>query len=135
MDLYTEAHLFAAAVRILHHRKGTQPSVDDLCAMLDISTEHGLSVARKLAAKGILETFEDPFSIRLGIGNHLLIEELPRAGAKESSISDELARFMAKKKSEEKKIETIQAELDKKKKSMFSDIEKKLKKQFSGDDD
>lgn len=133
MDLYSEAHLFTAAVRILHHRKQTQPSVDDLCEMLGISVEHGLSVARKLADKGILETFEDPFSIRLGLGDHLLIEDLPRTETEESSLSDELAQFMAKKKSEERKIENIQAELDKKKKSMFNDIEEKLKKQFPGD--
>lgn len=131
MDSYTEAHLFVAAVRILYHQKQTQPSIEDLCAMLNMSVEHGLAVSRKLEDLGITETFTDPFSVRIGIDNHLLIEEIPKAVKDESSISDDLAQFMAKKKKEDKKIETIQAELDKKKKSMFSDIEEKLKQQIS----
>lgn len=133
MDSYSEAHLFAAAIRVLNHQTKTQPSIDDLCSMLNISVEHGLKVTRKLKDQGILETFEDPFSIRIGLENHLLIEDLPKAEAKESNLSDELAQFMARKNKEEKKIESIQAELDQKKKEMFSSIEEKLKKQMSAD--
>lgn len=132
MDAYTEAHLITAAIRLLHHNKGSQPSVDDVGRLLEVSVEHCLSVSRKLAAAGILELIEEPFGVRLMIADHLKIEELDRKEPDKDSLSRDLERFMAKKKQESKKIETIQAELDRKKQSMFSSIEEKLKKELGG---
>lgn len=130
MDAYTEAHLFVAAMRLLQHKSGTQPSIDEICTMLEISTEQGLATGRRLADKGIVEKMEDPFSVRFAIKNHTGIEHLPRETSEETGLSQELEQFMAKKKQDEKKIETIQAELDRKKQAMFESIEQKLKKEM-----
>lgn len=133
MDAYTEAHLFVAAMRLLQHKTGTQPAIDEICAMLEISTEQGLATGRRLAAKGIVEKMEDPFSVRFAISDHTVIENLPRTTNEETGLSMELEQFMAKKKQDEKKIESIQAELDRKKQAMFESIEQKLKKEMGGD--
>ena len=130
MDQYTEAHLIVSAIRLLKHKSGGQPAVEDVCRMVEISTEAGLALCRKLAEKNIVQTYEDPFSIRVDIKDHLQIETLPKTEIPEDNISGDLERFMAKKQQESKKIETIQAELDKKRQDKFSDIEAQLKKQF-----
>lgn len=130
MDAYTEAHLFIAAMRLLQHKSGTQPAIDDICTMLGISTEQGLATGRKLADKGIVEKMQDPFSVRFAITDHTRIEDLPRDTTEETGLSQELEQFMARKKQDEKKIETIQAELDRKKQSLFESIEQKLKKEM-----
>ncbi len=130
MDQYTEAHLIVSAIRILKHKGGGQPAVEDVCKLVEISTEAGLAICRKLCEKNIVQTYEDPFSIRVDVKDHLQIETLPKTEIPEDNISGDLERFMARKQEESKKIETIQAELDRKRQDKFSDIEAQLKKQF-----
>lgn len=131
MTPYDEAHLFVAATRILFHQKQSSPPIEDVCAMLAISDEAGHSICRKLEKLGVIEVYEDPFSIRLAVGNHLEIENISRESQPENSLASELEQFMAKKKNMDKKVEAIQAELEAKKKSMFDDLEKQLKKKMS----
>ncbi len=128
MDPYNEAHLFVAAVRILQHQKGTAPSVEDVCTMLDVAVELGMSVCRKLKQLGILEIIVDPFSNRLSIANYLEIENLPREVKDEGGLAKDIEQFMAKKKNMDKKVEEIQAALKKKQQDLFGDIESKMKK-------
>jgi len=130
MDQYTEAHLFVAAIRILEHRHNSPPSLDDVCNLLNISVELGNATRRSLAAKGIVQSLEDPFGVKLAIGNHLAIEKLPQKSASEDSLAKELAEFQAKKKNSDEKVAAIQAELAKKKKDMFADLEARLKKEI-----
>jgi 2-succinyl-5-enolpyruvyl-6-hydroxy-3-cyclohexene-1-carboxylate synthase len=130
MDAYTEAHLFVAAIRLLQHKSGSQPTMEDISTMLEISTEQVLATGRKLAEKGIVEQLKDPFSVRFAIIDHTKIENLPQKVTEETGLSQELEKFMAQKKQDEKKIETIQAELDKKKQSLFESIEQKFKKEL-----
>jgi hypothetical protein len=127
MTPYDEAHLFVAAARVLFHQKQSSPPIEDICNLIDISTESGHALCRKLEKLGIVELFEDPFSLKVAVANHLEIEKLPRK-EESGNLAKELEQFMAKKKNMDKKVESIQAELETKKKSMFSDIEQKLKK-------
>ena len=87
MDPYNEAHLYVAAIRILQHQKHMAPSVEDVCIMLNVSVEFGMSVCRKLKRLGIVEIIEDPFSDRLCVANHLEIEHLPREVKEEGSLA------------------------------------------------
>ncbi len=131
MDPYTEAHLFVAAIRLLHHKKQSPPAIEDVCTTLDLSVEAGLAVCRKLEKRSIVTISEDPFSIKLGIDNHLEIENLPREQEAGDSLSKDLEKFMAKKKDMDKKVEAIQAELQKKKQNLHSDIESKLRQELN----
>lgn len=130
MDPYTEAHLFVAAVRVLHHQGGCPPKIEDVCTMLSFSVELGHMVCRRLAKRGILETFEDPFSIKLAVANHLEIENLPKKVTEENSLAKELEKFQSERKSMEQKVAAMQAEMAKKKQDLFADIEAKFKKEM-----
>jgi hypothetical protein len=130
MDAYTEAHLFVAAIRVLQHQGGCPPKLEDVCAMLRMSVELGHTLCRKLVKRGIVETFEDPFSIKLAVANHLEIEILPKKVEEENSLAKELEKFQSEKKNVEQKVATIQAEMAKKRQDLFADIEAKFKKEM-----
>lgn len=130
MDSYNEAHLYVAAIRVLQHQFGAPPSLDDVCKLLSVSVESGHAVCRDLTKRGIIETAEDPFSIKLSVAAHLEIEKIPQGEKKDASLAEELAKFQAKKKNMDEKVASIQAEISKKKKDMFSDIEAKFKREM-----
>lgn len=98
--------------------------------MLSFSVELGHTLCRRLAKRGILETFEDPFSIKLAIANHLEIENLPKKLTEENSLAKELEKFQSERKSVEQKVAAMQAEMARKKQDLFADIEAKFKKEM-----
>ena len=130
MDPYNEAHLFVAAIRLLQHQKQSPPAIEDVCSALDISVEAGLATCRKLEKLDIIQISEDPFSIKLSVGNYLEIEQLPREQQEEDSLSQELEQFMEKKKNMDREVETIQADLQKKKQNLQSDFEARLRQEM-----
>lgn len=130
MNPYDEAHLFVAAIRLLQHQKSCSPQIEDICQLLDISVEAGLSQSRKLEKADIVEIYEDPFSLKISVANHLEIEKLPRETKTENTLAKELEQFMSKKKDLDKKVESIQAEIEAKKKDMFKNIEEQFKKKI-----
>jgi hypothetical protein len=131
MDAYTEAHVFVAAIRVLQHQGGCPPKLEDVCAMLRVSDELGHTLCRKLAKKGIVETFEDPFSVKLAVANHLDIETLPKKVLDDSSLAKELEKFQSEKKHAEQKVAAIQAEMARKRQDLFADIESKFKQEIA----
>lgn len=130
MNPYDEAHLFVAAIRILQHQKSCSPAIEEVCSLLDISVEAGHAICRKLQQLNIVEIFEDPFTLKLAVANHLEIEKLPREAQSENTLAKELEQFLSKKKDLDKKVESIQAELEAKKKNMFKNIEDQFKKKM-----
>ena len=130
MDAYTEAHLLVAAVRVLQHRGGCPPAIEEVAELLSISVEMVHTICRRLSKQGILETFEDPFSLKLAVADHLAIENLPRTAGEETSLAKELERFQSEKKNVDQKVAAIQAEMTKKRQDLFADIEAKFKKEM-----
>lgn len=130
MDSYTEAHLFVAAIRLLRHQKKAPPAIEDICPQLGISTEAGLTIARRLAAKGIIELSEDPFTLKASVGDHLKIEELPRSEEDSQALARELEQFMSKKQDFDRKVEAIKSGLEEKRKKMHHSIEEKLRQEL-----
>lgn len=130
MDQYSEAHLYVAAIRVLHHQKHGAVAIEKVCALLNVSIESALAVCRRLQRQSIVELVDDPFTVKVMVGDHLAIEALPRKVEEENGLSRELEQFMAKKKEMNKKLETIQAEMERKRQNLFSDLEEKLKKKM-----
>lgn len=130
MDQYNEGHVFVAAIRILQHQQGVPPSLEEVCAMLEITSESGHTICRSLKKVGIVETLEDPYTIKLLVADHLALEKLPRQENKETSLAKELEKFQAEKRDKEKEFEEIQAELDQKKQDKLAEIERKFKEQM-----
>lgn len=127
MDAYTEAHLFVAAIRVLTHKHSGPPALGDVCELLDFSEESGHAISRNLKKMAIIDTAEDPFSIKLSVADHQEIEKIPQKEQQKNSLADELARFQEKKQTMDKKVANIQEELDQKKKQMYADLDAKLK--------
>ena len=128
-DLYSTAHLFVSAVRVLDHRDGAPPALAAVCKMLDFSDEKGSYLLSRFKEAGIIDTVKSGFEDRLVVANHLAIEDLPR-NTEESRLEQELKKFRQGKNVMEEKIKGIKAQQDQKKQDMFAEIEKKLKQKM-----
>ncbi len=128
-DLYTTAHLFVAAVRVLEHRDGAPPALEAVCRLLDYSDEKGSFLLNRFKDQGIVDTVKSGFNDRIVVGNHLAIEELPR-DTEESRLEQELKKFKQGKSVMKEKVASIKAQHDQKKQDLFAEIEKKLKQKM-----
>jgi hypothetical protein len=128
-DLYTAAHLFVAAVRVLDHQEGAPPALEAICRLLNYSDEKGNYLLNRLREKGIVDTVKSGFNDRIVVGNHLTIEELPR-DSEESRLEQELQKFKKGKDAMKEKVASIKAQQDQKKQDLFAEIEKKLKQKM-----
>ena len=126
-DLYSNAHLMVAAIRIFTHKNSKHPSLDEICKALAFSLEQGNLICKKLKDLGIIDVVEGAFEYQLFIKDHLKIEEIPR-DKKEDKLEEALKKFKDSKKDFSKKIESFQAKQAEKQKALFAELEEKLKK-------
>ena len=126
-DLYSNAHLMVAAIRILTHKNSKHPSLNEICNTLSFSLEQGNLICKKLKELGIVDVVEGAFENHLFIKDHLKIEEIPR-DKKEDRLEEALKKFKDSKKDFSKKIESFQAKQAEKQKALFAELEEKLKK-------
>jgi len=129
-SLYSEGHLFVAAIRILDNQKSKIPTINEICDILSFSPEKGNLIARKLLDLKIVKRVSGGRRTGFAIENHIKIEELPK-NKKEDGINKEIEKFISSKKKYTQKIETIKAESKKKKKNLFAGIETQLKKNIN----
>ena len=128
-DLYTAAHLFVAAIRVCEHQMSSPPTIDDISKMLAMSLERSNYVCRRLKDLGVIDRVEGSYGIRLFVRDHMKIEEIPR-DADGTQLDAELQKFKDSQKALTEKIETIQAKQAQKKKDLFAEMEKKLKREL-----
>jgi len=126
-NLYSNAHLVVAAIRIFTHKNSRHPSMDEICRTLSFSLEQGNLICKKLKDLGIIDMVEGAFENQLFIKDHLKIEEIPR-DKKEDRLEEALKKFKDSKKDFSKKIESFQAKQAEKQKALFAELEEKLKK-------
>jgi hypothetical protein len=126
-DVYENAHLVAAAIRIFTHQNSRHPSIDEICRILSFSLEQGNLICKKLKDMGIVEVVEGAFENHFFIKDHLKIEEIPR-DKKEDKLEDALKKFKDSRKDFSKKIESFQVKQAQKQKALFAELEEKLKK-------
>lgn len=126
-DLYSNAHLVVAAIRIFTHKNSKHPSLNEICKTISFSLEQGNLICKKLKELGIIDVIEAAFENHLFIKDHLKIEEIPR-DKKEDRLEDALKKFKDSKKDFSKKIESFQAKQAEKQKALFAELEEKLKK-------
>jgi hypothetical protein len=128
-DFYSQAHLMVAAIRVFEHINGRPPTIEDLCQTINFSIEKGNFICRRLEELEIIEAVEGSYGTRLFVRHHLKIEDIPR-GESESNFEEELKKFQDSRKAFSHKVETIQAQQKQKKKDLFAEMEKKLKKEL-----
>ena len=128
-DLYSQAHLMVSAIRVFEHNNSRPPTIEDLCQMINFSTEKGNFICRKLEELDIIKAVEGTYGTRLFVKDHLNIEEIPR-GEAEDNFEDEIKKFQESQKAVSQKVENFQAKQKQKKKDLFAEMEKKLKKEL-----
>src|SRR5262245_26461463 len=72
-----QAHIVVAAVRVLVHKTGRPPAIEEVAELLGWSRELCGHLCRGLEAKGMLTTLKSPFDVRLEVADHTLIDALP----------------------------------------------------------
>jgi len=128
-NLYSQAHLMVAAIRVYEHLNSRPPTVDDVCRVINFSVEQGYFICRKLQEIDIIKAVEGSYGTRLFINDHLKLEDLPR-GEPENKLEDDLKKFQDTQKAFSRKIESFQAQQKQKKKDLFAEMEKKLKEEL-----
>ncbi len=123
---YDGGHLFVAAIRVLSHQEQKPPALEQVCRMLSLSQERGGFVCRRLIESGAIEMVKGAYGDRLFVRDHLKLEDLPRE-ATADRMQAELDRFQEAQKGLTRKVESIRAEQARKKKDLFSEVEKKLR--------
>lgn len=129
-SLYSEGHLFVAAIRILEHQNGAPPDLNQICSLTRFSKEQAGLVSRRLRETGIVEAVSSPFGDRWAVAAHTKLEELPR-DEKISQLDSALKKFQSERDKFAEKVASIKEEQEKKKKELFAGIEKKLKEDLS----
>ena len=125
-NLYTQAHLIVAAIRIHEHKYAGPPTIDNICKILSISLEEGNRLCLKLSEMQIIEALEKPGETRFFVKDHLTIEEIPDQ-SEPNTLQSELDQFKQSRKAEINKIKSIQSEQTEKKKKLHDELEQKLK--------
>jgi len=126
-NLYYDAHLVAASIRLFEHQNHTPPSIEDISRMLSFSTAQGALLCKKMKDRNIIDIVEGAFGTKLYLLNHLLIEEIKQEEP-ESSIASEVKKFQESQKMNEQKFQAIRAEHKKKQKDLFAKLNDQLKK-------
>ncbi|HVP57069.1 MAG TPA: hypothetical protein VMU02_03140 [bacterium] len=126
---YEDGHLIVAATRVLAHRDPKPPRPEDIAEMLGLPADFVRNLVVALGSLGILNVMENPFELRVEIGDHTLLESLPR-GAETPSIKDELDTFIQRKKREVEETEKMLSadEIERKKQEKMSKLEDEMKK-------
>lgn len=128
-SLYDNAHLVVAAIRILEHRHSAPPTVEEVCGLLSLSVEQGGYICRKLGALDVIHTVAGAYQDRLVISDHTKIESIPKDAAPDE-LRKEIEKFQRTQRDQNDKIKAIQAAQKKKKKTLFAEMEEKLKKEL-----
>lgn len=126
-NLYHNAQLCLAAIRILEHQRSKPPAIEDVCRILNCSLEQATYILRKLEDLGAVDIVEGAFGTRLFILDHLKAESLPRDET-DNRLDEALKQFQTSRRDHTKKIAAIQADQKKKRQDLFANLEKKLKK-------
>lgn len=127
-DQYSQAHLVVSAIRVLDHQQNAPPSIEEVCRTLRYTLEQGYMICRRLKEMGIIEIVEGTFGTRLSVKDHTALESIPK-GIQESHLDKELKAFQTTRKdrTKEMEIESFKAKQEEKKRTLFAEIEKKLK--------
>jgi len=126
-NFYNQSHLVVAAIRVLEYQQKRPPSEEDLSKALSFSPEQTTLMVRKLVEMEIISAVEGSYGVRLFVKDHLKLEEISREET-ESKLDEALKKFQDSRKDLTQKVESFKAQQDEKKKSLFAELEKQLKK-------
>lgn len=124
-DMYSQAHLFVAAVRVFEHLHLQPPSLRGLSELLQVSEEELSRISRRLEDQGIIGVIMSGGDPRFTVRDHTKIDDIPRS-VEAPRMEEEITRFKTK---QESRLKDIEESLSRKgdKKSIYNELEKALK--------
>lgn len=131
-SIFLEGHLLVAAIRVLEHRHGAPPTLDLIYEILGLGPEQAALICRRLLEEGIIRQVEGAFDGRWTVADYQKLETLPRDSTEPTQLDHALKRFQSEKNKMTLKVESIKEQQALKKKDLFAEIEKRLKKDIAG---
>jgi DNA-binding transcriptional regulator GbsR (MarR family) len=124
-DIYSQAHLFVASIRVYEHLYSQPPSLKGLSELLRLSEEELSRVSRRLEDEEIIGTIKSGGDSRFVIRDYGKIESLPRS-PEAAGMEQEISQFKSK---QESRLKELEESLGKKgnRSAIFSELEKALK--------
>lgn len=124
-DVYGQAHLFVASIRVMEHLQGPPPSLKGLSDFLHVSEEELSRVSRRLEDEGVISIIRSGGDTRFAVRDHTRIETLPRT-REAPRMEEEISQFKTK---QESRLKELEESLAKKgdRSSVFSELDKALK--------
>jgi hypothetical protein len=98
-----DGHLIVAAVRVLDHRLGHPPTVEEIAELLDRAREWTGVIVSGLEAHGVVATVKSAFTHRVEIRDYRVLETLDPA-AEQPTLGREMEAFHEKRTAEEEAL-------------------------------
>lgn len=122
-----QAHLIVAAVRVLAHRSGRPPSVEEVAELIGWSRELVGHLVRGLESRGILSVIKSPFDLRVEVADHTQIEALPVEDTG-PGLKDEVEEFHERFKKKQEELQNLfdSNEMEERKKKRLAGLDQEL---------
>jgi DNA-binding transcriptional regulator GbsR (MarR family) len=123
----SQGHLVVAAVRILAHKSGRPPSIEELADILGWSKELVGHLVRALESRAIVHTIKSPFDLRVEVGNHLGLEELPVEDTG-PGLQDEVEEFHQRFRKKQEELQNLfdSGDVEERKKQRLAGLDREL---------
>jgi len=103
---YEKSHALVAAVRVLHFRDGISPTEQQVAELLGMAPDFARSLIRALAELEILRVIQNPFEIRVELGEFWKLEDLPRDQG-DTAMESELEAFHERYRKKREEMENL----------------------------
>jgi len=124
-SMYTKAHTFVAAIRVLEHLHQRPPVLSEVAALLALATDEASRISRRLEELGIIHVIKSGIEERFTLADHVKIETLPHEEAA-PAMQDEVQRLKAQKESKLQELESL-IKKGPAKPDLFHELDKALK--------
>ena len=125
--LYQTAHVFVSAIRVLEYTQQAPPGMQAVCELMQISLEQGHFLSAQLKDMGVCDLLTGASGDRLFIKDHLELEKIPQ-GPQDNKMAAAIKQFQDSREGLSQKIKELQSKKAEQKKSLFAELEMKLKK-------
>lgn len=125
---YYQAHIVAAAARLMQHKTGAPPTASEIAKELGQNIEDVIHTVNSLCRMGVLETVASATGDRIFVADPKPIEDLPRE-RQAAGMEKDIEKFAAEKKAALSRIESLAKGEGARKKDLFAAIEEQLKEQ------
>lgn len=122
-----EGHLLLAGIRVLAHRGGTPPTVDQLVELLGMAPEMVRLKLEALHEAGAVVVVDSAYERHFEVGDHTVVDDLV-ADADRAGMDEELADFDRRKQEEKDRMSKLfdDGEHEKRRRERMQDMEEGL---------